>query len=151
MKKPACKGLDKGHDVYNDVYGMKMVRKQIYITEDQDAKLKRLASGRDGTEAEVVRAAIDAFEGVAYEIGGVAPGGRLREVAVMEYTTTRESAATRGTGASKNSLADTIWQEEVAFIKSLGGGARGTRAEGAWKFNREELYEERESQILRRH
>jgi hypothetical protein len=37
----------------------KMVRKQLYIGPEQDRKLKRLASARHCTEAEVMRDAID--------------------------------------------------------------------------------------------
>lgn len=36
-----------------------MVRKQLYLEADQDLKLKRVASARHCTEAEVVREAID--------------------------------------------------------------------------------------------
>jgi predicted DNA-binding protein len=41
---------------------MTMVRKQIYITPEQDATLKRLAKKRGVTEADVVREAIDKVE-----------------------------------------------------------------------------------------
>ena len=44
---------------------MTMVRKQIYITPEQDAKLKRLARRRGVTEADVVRDAIDLVEAQA--------------------------------------------------------------------------------------
>ena len=37
----------------------RMVRKQIYITKDQDATLKRVAAERGQTEAEVVRACLE--------------------------------------------------------------------------------------------
>ena len=36
-----------------------MLRKQLYLSRDQDRKLKRLASRRGVTEAEIVRQAID--------------------------------------------------------------------------------------------
>ncbi len=38
-----------------------MVRKQLYLTQEQDAKVKRLARGRGATEAEVIREALDAY------------------------------------------------------------------------------------------
>ena len=44
-----------------DVRVMAMIRKQVYIERKQDAKLKRLASARGCTEAEVVRDAIEAL------------------------------------------------------------------------------------------
>jgi hypothetical protein len=40
---------------------MKMIRKQLYITDQQQRKLRRLAGRRGCTEAEVVRAALDAL------------------------------------------------------------------------------------------
>lgn len=36
-----------------------MVRKQIYLSQEQNRKLKALAAARGGTEAEVVRDALD--------------------------------------------------------------------------------------------
>ncbi|HEX3244117.1 MAG TPA: CopG family transcriptional regulator [Chloroflexota bacterium] len=36
-----------------------MIRKQIYLAEDQDRKVKRLAAQRRCTEAEVIRDAVD--------------------------------------------------------------------------------------------
>ncbi len=39
-----------------------MVRKQLYLTQEQDAKVKRLARGRGATEAEVIREALDAYD-----------------------------------------------------------------------------------------
>ena len=130
-----------------------MVRKQIYITQEQDERLKRLAAERGKTEAEVVRTALDNLGAVTYEVAGSGSDRQLREVAVMEYRTTGETSASaaRGADMSRNSLADKIWQEELAFIRSLGGEARARGMGSAWKFNREELYEERESKILRRH
>ncbi len=43
------------------MYCMTMVRKQLYLTPKQDAKLKSLARMSGKTEAEVMRAALDAF------------------------------------------------------------------------------------------
>ena len=40
----------------------RMVRKQIYITKEQDEALKRVAAERGQTEAEVVRTCLDAVE-----------------------------------------------------------------------------------------
>ena len=48
-----------------DVYIMTMVRKQIYIKQEQDRKLKKLAANLGITEAEVVRRAIDELESPA--------------------------------------------------------------------------------------
>ena len=52
-------------DVYNDVYIMKMVRKQFYITEEQDA-CSNAAASMGVTEAEIVRKALDRLDEVTY-------------------------------------------------------------------------------------
>src|SRR5919108_5564372 len=36
-----------------------MIRKQVYLSREQDRKLKRLAAGRGCTEAEIIREALD--------------------------------------------------------------------------------------------
>ena len=41
---------------------MKMVRKQVYITAEQDEKLKAAAAELGVTEAELVRRAVDALD-----------------------------------------------------------------------------------------
>ena len=40
---------------------MKLVRKQLYITPDQDMAVKRLAQQQGTTEADILRRAIDQF------------------------------------------------------------------------------------------
>lgn len=40
---------------------MELVRKQTYITPEQDAALKRIAAAQHTTEAEVLRRALDAL------------------------------------------------------------------------------------------
>lgn len=42
---------------------MELIRKQTYITPEQDAALKRVASERRVTEAEILRRALDAWLG----------------------------------------------------------------------------------------
>jgi hypothetical protein len=44
--------------MYNDVY-MRMVRKQVYIREDQDARLKRASKELGVTESELIRRGVD--------------------------------------------------------------------------------------------
>jgi hypothetical protein len=39
-----------------------MVRKQLYLTQEQDTKVKRLARRGGKTEAEVIREALDAYD-----------------------------------------------------------------------------------------
>ena len=46
--------------MYNDVYVMaRMVRKQVYIREDQDLRLKRAAKELRVTESELIRRGVD--------------------------------------------------------------------------------------------
>ena len=45
--------------MYNDVH-MRMVRKQVYISEDQDARLKRASKELGVTESELIRRGVDA-------------------------------------------------------------------------------------------
>jgi hypothetical protein len=46
--------------MYNDVYAMtRMVRKQVYIREDQEARLKRAAKELHVTESELIRRGVD--------------------------------------------------------------------------------------------
>lgn len=40
-----------------------MIRKQVYLTHDQDKALKRLAQRRAVTESDVIRSALDRFLG----------------------------------------------------------------------------------------
>jgi Lhr-like helicase len=130
---------------------MKMVRKQFYITQDQDEKLKRLAASRDATEAEVVRAALDAVREVNYEQQETALGQLREAAAVMDRYETGNRARAVVNSFEGRRLDAAAWEEELAFMKSLGAGNAGSSREAtSWKFNREELYEERLARILRR-
>ena len=130
---------------------MKLVRKQFYITPEQDVKLKRLAAERGVTEAELVRAALDALGEVTYDRHALASGS-LREAAVMErYVTDDAGRLDNLIQALDQQSADEAWQRELGFLESL----RDRTIEGnegeSWRFDREEVYEERLAKILRRH
>jgi hypothetical protein len=127
---------------------MKMVRKQVYITEGQEALLKRLAEERGLTEAEIIRTALDSLKPLSYQRQEQATHG-IRETAVMDRYLA-DSAERTGLDLGQE-LADAAWEQELAFLKSLGRGEDGRREGEAWKFNREELYDERLDKILRRH
>ena len=94
----------------------RMVRKQVYITAEQDRWLKRQAQELGVPEAEVVRRSLDTANGWnspdAY--GGLTPPAMVRD--------------------------PEAWEAHVAFIKSL-MALKVPQEE--WKFNREEVYEER--------
>ena len=144
------RGLDRGSNVYNDVYVVRMVRKQVYITVEQDEKLKRLAEARGQTEAEVMRHALDGVSEVSYSAGQMSISeGRLQEAAAVmdRYVVNSQGIDEAGsvrTFAGRR-LDDRAWAEEIAFIKSLVKATRGTTD----RFDRDELYEERESKLLR--
>ncbi len=131
---------------------MKMVRKQFYITEEQDALLKRLAASMGVTEAEVVRMALDRLTEVNYAPDAATSTGRVRETAIMDRYTTNNEQANSGGATRALALDDQAWQEELAFMRSLGAAKDAGAREGTtWKFDREEGYEERLEKILRRH
>jgi len=127
-----------------------MVRKQFYITAEQDAKLKRLAADRGITEAELVRIALDGIDEVVYDRSFGNAAGKLREAATMEYAVNADTGALGGRSRAgrslRGALAESAWQEELAFIKKLAG----TRPGGGTieRFNRDEVYEERLSKLL---
>jgi len=126
-----------------------MVRKQVYITGEQEAWLKRIAAERGLTEAEVIRTALDALTPLTYE-RSESSAGWIRETATMERYIAEGTQDGAGLALDEK-LADAAWQKELDFMKSLGKRkAAGTEGE-AWKFNREELYEERLAKILRRY
>jgi len=62
---------------------MKMVRKQIYLTQKLDDKVKGLAVARNVPEAEIIRAALEQYG--EYRVSE--PGGQLavRETATLTY------------------------------------------------------------------
>ena len=51
--------LDESDAMYNDVC-MRMVRKQVYVSQDQDARLKRVSKELGVTESELIRRGVDA-------------------------------------------------------------------------------------------
>jgi hypothetical protein len=132
---------------------MKMVRKQFYITEEQDAALKRLAASMAVTEAEVVRMALDRLDDVTYVQNRTEDGARVRETAIMDRYTTNEKETADVMGSNLGWRLDAqAWQEEVAFMRSLAGSKDAGGREGTTdRFDRDEIYEERLAKILRRH
>jgi hypothetical protein len=130
-----------------------MVRKQIYITREQDELLKRLSETQGQSEAEIIRDALDGLASHTYEQGQTGTG-RLREAALMEYRTETQASGEHQQGDSSRGrvLDDTAWEEELAFMRSLAERAGDVKHRGkAWRFNRDEVYEERAAKILRRH
>ena len=114
-----------------------MVRKQVYITAEQDTLLKRLAAASGLTEAEIMRAALDALAALTYEQPKLNEG-QVSKTAVMEKYVAETARDWAGL-AIDGTLADAAWQKELAFIRSLGKRKAGKTAAEAWKFNRDEL------------
>jgi hypothetical protein len=126
-----------------------MIRKQFYITEAQDAKLKKLAAERDATEAELVRAAIEAY-GQVQDQEGARNILRVSETALKEgYMTEKLTSVTVSADERRIFLDDAAWAEEMAFIRGLVESGERGRTAADWRFNREEIYEDRNDEILR--
>ncbi|HYI17004.1 MAG TPA: hypothetical protein VEX37_16520 [Thermomicrobiales bacterium] len=98
-----------------------MIRKQIYIDADHERFLKQRSIELGVTEAEVVRQAID--------------GAERQALAEAEERAKHESRIE----ALENILAY-IREHRMRDVPQTGG----------WKFNRDEIYEERMDQIMRR-
>jgi predicted DNA-binding protein len=121
---------------------MAMVRKQVYITQEQDERLKRLSQRLGITEAELIRRAIDGF--------GDDEGHPDWDVAVelFEKLTRRHVASDEPLPWSRSdiyrdrprTLDPSAWLEELAFIEER---ERLLRQGGSTKrFRREDSYDE---------
>lgn len=89
-----------------------MIRKQIYINQEQQNKLRNLAKQRGTSEAEIIRQAIE------------------RESIIQERTGSEEET---------NSF-DMMIKEALSNPQRPGG---------VYKFNREEIYQERQARWIR--
>jgi hypothetical protein len=121
-----------------------MVRKQVYITEEQDTRLKRLASAQGLTEAELVRMALDGLTEVTYAPGAGGRHGRVRETAVKEYAVDTnidiEAFMARAdfTRTLRRKLDEDAWLEELALIRNRAKTVAGSTE----KFRREDAYDD---------
>ena len=87
-----------------------MVRKQIYLEERQEARLKRVARARGVSEAEVIRQAIDRqVMGVAVEAGGRDPAAWKSALRFMQSLAARPRRRGQGRG----------WKREDAYARRL--------------------------------
>jgi hypothetical protein len=135
-----------------------MVRKQVYITREQNEALKQKAQELGVTEAELIRRGIEGLSARAqrkteYRAGRRSTSVGAREVATMAYDAEQANSAIGAGDLSvfSRALEEDVWQSELAFMRSLGAGRRNEQHQEPWRFDREEVYEERLSQILRRH
>lgn len=113
---------------------MRMVRKQVYITTEQDERLKRLARDMGVTEADLLRRALDAMQAVEYSTGASAEGLAVREAAAVGYRSEGREAA--GTGSH---LDNEAWLEELAFIEERAKSGVGSTE----KWSHDESYDRR--------
>jgi hypothetical protein len=127
---------------------MNMIRKQVYLTAEQDAVLKQQARERGVAEAVVLREALDRYltAGTTYVQGERQPAGQVREVAVMTYEAKADEVTYAGADRfAGRGLDDEAWEEELRFIealaqrKALGGSTRQWRREDAYDNRRTRL------------
>lgn len=120
---------------------MSMVRKQIYLTAEQDDKVKRLAKALNVPEAEVIRRAIDGI--VEYQSGGI------ERLAASETATIPYGVSAMDVNQRKNilrlkkGLDHQAWEEELAFIMERARAVGGSTE----KFNREDVYDKRRMRL----
>ena len=75
---------------------VQMTRKQVYIRQDQDERLKGLASDRNASESELIREAIDRFLAEDSEGKGLA-----RWLRHLEWAKMRAASLPGGTGGER--------------------------------------------------
>ena len=89
---------------------MMMIRKQIYLEERQQARLKRIARARGLSEAEVIRQAIDRqVRSVSIEAGGGDPAAWESALRFMRSLATRPHKGRQGRR----------WKREDAYAERL--------------------------------
>ena len=89
---------------------MIMVRKQIYLEQRQEARLKRMARARGTSEAEVIRQAIDRqIMGVAVGAGGGDPSAWDSALRFMRSLAARPRKGAQGRG----------WKRDDAYAERL--------------------------------
>jgi hypothetical protein len=136
---------------------MAMVRKQFYITAEQDRYIKELANSLSVTEAEVIRRAIsqvlraerplDSGELVEYKLRSDVPANRVRDVRVMDRSLSYELSWSRADMYRDHlrHLDDSAWEEELAFIEQR---MRAMPEGGSTaKWSREDSYDKRRTRL----
>jgi hypothetical protein len=129
---------------------MAMVRKQFYITSEQDAKVKEIARTLGVTEAEVIRRAImQIVEEPSYEYKSrsEATNHQVRDVAQMERSLSYELTWSRADlyRDQVRHLDDSAWQEELAFIEERMRSMTEGGSTDRWR--REDSYDNRRTRL----
>lgn len=136
-----------------------MVRKQVYITEEQEEILKEIAAARGVTEASLLRDALDKYiaenraappSSVVYEPQRERPVPMIREVAEVPYMAHSNdfSQVYSRMGAYQQAarhLDDDAWEEELRFIKEL--AQRRPEGGSTQQWRREDVYDKRRSRL----
>ena len=142
--------IDSG-DVYGTVYIMAMIRKQIYLTQELDDKVKELAKARNVPEAEVIRAALEQYG----EYRGSDFGGQhsVRETAslpygagIMDRNEDRERIVRKINDELNRSAGLRVLEIAKERAERLAGGDTDANGRG---WTREDLYDERPKYLSR--
>jgi hypothetical protein len=128
---------------------MAMVRKQIYLTQELDEKVKRLAGERNVPEAEIIREALDQYG--QYRVSADAGRVGVRETAtlaygagVMDRNEDRERIVRRINEELNRGAGLRVLDIARERIEQLGTGEAGGRS-----WTREDLYDERPKYLSR--
>jgi hypothetical protein len=126
-----------------------MVRKQIYLTQELDEKVKRLAGERNVPEAEVIREALEQYG--QYRVSADAGRVGVRETAalaygagVMDRNEDRERIMRRINEELNRGAGLRVLDIARERIERLGTGDGGGRS-----WTREDLYDERPKYLSR--
>jgi hypothetical protein len=128
-----------------------MVRKQIYLTEELDQKVKRLAQERGVAEAEVIRAALEQY--AEYRSPEAVGQLAVRETATLSYGVgtmerdeDRERILRRINAELNRSAGRRVLEIANERAERLGTGERDAAGRG---WTREDLYDERPKYLSR--
>jgi hypothetical protein len=125
---------------------MKMVRKQVYLTEAQDEMVKRLAQSRGVAEAEIIRDALDGL--VEYRLADGQGGRRVRETATLEYGASIMEAERKTTNALSGGLDREAGLRQLERMKERARELATSESSGR-TWTREDLYDERPKYLSR--
>ncbi|MGE0685965.1 MAG: ribbon-helix-helix protein, CopG family [Dehalococcoidia bacterium] len=130
---------------------MTMIRKQIYLTQELDEKVKGLARARNVPEAEIIRAALEQY-------GEYRTGSAERDTAVRETATMQYGASTMNRDEDRERIIRRINAEldrnaglrvlEIARERAERLGSEDKTA-GGRSWSREDLYDERPKYLSR--
>ncbi|MGE0056513.1 MAG: ribbon-helix-helix protein, CopG family [Dehalococcoidia bacterium] len=128
-----------------------MIRKQIYLTQELDEKVKGLARARNVPEAEIIRAALEQY-------GEYRTGSAERDTAVRETATMQYGASTMNRDEDRERIIRRINAEldrnaglrvlEIARERAERLGSEDKTA-GGRSWSREDLYDERPKYLSR--